>query len=240
MKHLVPQSIRLLPGILRDRMHRFALRRRLGRIHDRYRDASMIPREAFLDNLELIAAVLERNPRIEGAIVECGTWRGGMAAAMMELGGADWPYHFFDSFEGLPPAQPIDGEAAVRYQQERSSPWYFDNCTASEEDFLATLARTGLPCSQVHVHRGFFEQTVPAADTGPIAVLRLDADWYESTRICLEHFFPRVVSGGLVLIDDYGIWDGCTRAVHEYLSMHRRPEPIERYGRSRIVYLHVR
>lgn len=70
------------------------------------------------------------------------------------------------------------------------------------------------------VRQGWFEETVPkyASEDPVIALLRLDGDWYDSTSICLEHLFPRVSVGGLVIIDDYGQWDGCTRAVHDYLS----------------------
>jgi hypothetical protein len=200
----------------------------------------MIPRTTFIDNLELMAPVLDPVTGIVGAVVECGTWRGGMSAAMIELAGRNRTFHFFDSFEGLPAAKPIDGEAAIRWQQDIDSDWYHDNCTASESEFRSTIARTGVDPSGISIHRGFFEQTIPQVGTGPIAVLRLDADWYDSTRICLDHLFPRVVSGGLVVIDDYGIWDGCTRAVHDYLSVQLRPEPIQQHGRSGVIYLRVR
>lgn len=200
----------------------------------------MIPRTAFIDSLTLTAAALVQLRPLDAAVVECGTWRGGMAAAMMALGGGSRRYHFFDSFEGLPPAQAIDGGSAIAWQKNPGGAWYFDNCSASEADFRATLARTQVSLDRVSIHRGFFESTVPSAVTGPIAVLRLDGDWYESTWICLEHLFPRVISGGLVLIDDYGTWDGCTRAVHDYLSKHSRPEPIERFGRSATVFIRKR
>ena len=80
-------------------------------------------------------------------------------------------------------------------------------------------------------HRGWFDDTVPkyAAEQPTIAVLRLDADLYDSTMVCLTHLFPLVAQGGLVIIDDYGEysgWVGCTRAVHDYLSAEQRPEGI--------------
>ena len=80
------------------------------------------------------------------------------------------------------------------------------------------------------IHQGWFQTTVPqfARDAAPIALLRLDGDWYESTMTCLEHLFPLVVSGGVVIVDDYGTWDGCSRAVHRYLADNDRPESILR------------
>ena len=72
----------------------------------------------------------------------------------------------------------------------------------------------------VHYHKGFFQTTVPAAagGIGPIALLHLDGDWYDSTRVCLAHLYDRVVSGGLITIDDYGAYDGCRRAVDTFLE----------------------
>lgn len=69
-------------------------------------------------------------------------------------------------------------------------------------------------------HKGWFQDTLPAADISEIAVLRLDGDWYASTKVCLEHLHDKVVSGGFVIIDDYGCYDGCRKAVDEFLLAH--------------------
>ena len=163
-----------------------------------------------------------------------------MSAGLIETLGRERKYHFFDSFEGLPPAQEIDGSTALQWQNNTSSKLYFNNCSASEEQFMETVKRTGIEARNLNVYKGFFETTVPPSDTGPIALLRLDGDWYESTICCLRALFPRLVPGGLLIIDDYGVWDGCTRAVHDYLSAQSRPEPIERFGSTGVAFIRLR
>jgi hypothetical protein len=156
-----------------------------------------------------------------GDIVECGVWKGGMSAGMASILGNSRAYHLFDSFEGLPPAESIDGTEALAYQQDKSHPHYFDNCAADE-----TFARTCMDAVGVdfYLHKGWFENTVPGFRTNNgIALLRLDGDWYSSTMTCLQHLFPLVNKNGIVIFDDYFNWDGCTLAVHDYLSLFQKP-----------------
>ena len=80
----------------------------------------------------------------------------------------------------------------------------------------------GVEAGRTHLHPGWFESSLDGFHSSrPISILRLDADWYASTRICLEVLYPQVAPGGLILIDDYYTWDGCALAVHEYLANHR-------------------
>jgi O-methyltransferase len=200
---------------------------RYAAIYDRYRDATMIQRWVYYGNLELAEQTLGR-PDLAHAVVECGTWKGGMAAALMEIGGQSRDYMFFDSFEGLPPAKEIDGPAANAWQADKAGPIYHDNCTASEAEFRSVIARAGGPF-RLSVYKGFFSDSFPkVSDVPPIALLRLDADWFDSTMECLTKFFDAVMLGGLILIDDYGTWDGCNRAVHKFLADCDRPEAIRR------------
>jgi O-methyltransferase len=76
------------------------------------------------------------------------------------------------------------------------------------------------PKEFIHYHVGWFQDAIPAdhQDIGPIAILRLDGDWYASTKVCLEYLFDKVVKGGIVIIDDYGTYDGCRRAVDEFMK----------------------
>jgi O-methyltransferase len=196
---------------------------RFRRLYRKYQRFTMINPADFVANLRIAYSVLQSIP---GAVIECGTWRGGMSAALMEIGGPDRDYYFFDSFEGLPPAREIDGQAAIEWQRNTSAPDYYNNCTASLEEFQAAIALA--KCPHVHIFRGFFEHTFPEFSAPPIAVLRLDADFYESTTICLEKFWNFVAPGGVILIDDYYAWDGCSRAVHDFLSNHSASERISR------------
>jgi O-methyltransferase len=158
-----------------------------------------------------------------------------MSAAMAEV----LPFRtsvLFDSFQGLPPAKEIDGSTALAYQRDVTSPRYRDNCRASEQE--ARNAMKLAPHANFRIFSGWFHETIPkyAAEGPTIAVLRLDGDWYDSIAVCLEELFQYVVRGGLVIVDDYGGWDGCTRAVHDFLSRTNATEWI-RTTRSGVAYL---
>ena len=171
---------------------------------------------------------------IEGCLVECGTWKGGamgmMTLAHMSSGKPHRVVHLFDSFEGLPePSAEKDGQVAIDYASNRASGNLasISRCVGSLEDNRRLLEEIiKYPTTLTRYHVGSFQDTVPAVapEIGPIALLRLDGDWYESTRICIETLGPKVVSGGVVVIDDYGKWPGCRAAMDEYLS--RLPRPV--------------
>jgi O-methyltransferase len=169
---------------------------------------------------------------IGGAIVECGVWRGGssMAAALtlLEAGIRDRDLYLFDTYEGMTDPTDADrdarGRSAARMKRRlgvdaKGSAW----CYASLEDVRSNLGSTGYPRERVHYVKGPVEETIPATLPGPIALLRLDTDWYESTRHELEHLMPLLRPGGVLIIDDYGHWQGARRAVDEYLERTRMP-----------------
>lgn len=164
---------------------------------------------------------------IPGEIVECGVWRGGsmMAAArtLIECDDARRKLYLFDTFDGMsaPSAKDvgIDGQAAsdLLRTEDRNNPnsaW----CYASLEDVRGSMAGVGYEPARVHFVKGKVEDTIPGGAPERIAVLRLDTDWYESTRHELEHLYPRLSPGGVLIIDDYGHWAGCRQAVDEYFS----------------------
>lgn len=177
-----------------------------------YETFTMVPEELFTDNLELCAKFLA----VEGDIVECGVWRGGMIAALNELAESKKRVHLFDSFEGLPPAQEVDGKEALNWQQNTQGETYYDNCTADESFAINAMKISG--SNNYRLYKGWFENTLGEYEGNPIAILRLDGDWYESTRVCLDKLFPFVAEGGVIILDDYYTWDGCAKAVHDYLS----------------------
>lgn len=152
---------------------------------------------------------------LPGAFVECGAWKGGAAAVMAVVarqegrGRKTW---LFDSFEGLPEPGEADGPRARRWAGRCAAP------VGEAERLLFDLLR--LDRDRVILRKGWFRDTLPAAgpEIGPIAVLRLDADWYESTRLCLERLYGGVAPGGFVILDDYGTWEGFRRAVDEFLA----------------------
>jgi O-methyltransferase len=174
---------------------------------------------------------------IPGALCECGVWRGGSVLAMVltlqELGVDDRDVYLFDTFEGMTEPTEHDvhaGVAAVdvwraaRERGERAWEGMFGAEVFDEESVRATVLSSGYPEERVHLVKGPVEETIPAHAPPALALLRLDTDWYESTRHELEHLYPRLADGGVLLIDDYGHWEGARRAVDEYFS--ERAEPL--------------
>lgn len=171
--------------------------------------------------------------RIPGAVVECGVWRGGsmMAAArtLSEAGDRDRHLYLFDTFAGMtaPGAEDIaiDGESAKDLMARTSDKDGADSvwCRAPLEGVRRAMSETGYDPSKIHYVAGRVEDTLPAAAPEHIALLRLDTDWYESTRHEMLHLFPRLAIGGVLILDDYGHWLGARRAVDEYLREHRVP-----------------
>lgn len=194
-------------------------------VYSRFRNFTLVRFDHYCANLRLAT----RFKDLQGAIVECGTWKGGMVAGLACVCGAGRRYYLFDSFEGLPPAKEIDGERALRWQADTASPSYFDNCRATIEDAREAMRRAGV--QDPVLVKGWFDDTLPKATIdGGIAVLRMDADWYDSTMCILENLFDQVVPGGCIIIDDYHSWEGCAKAIHDFLSHHGRPERINTYN----------
>jgi len=178
----------------------------------KYQAYTMIPKPIFEDNLQLCDKISE----VRRDIVECGVWRGGMIAALAEKLGNNRKYHLFDSFEGLPKVQEKDGQAAKKWQESKDL-WYFDNCKA--EQTYAEEAMKIAGCTNYVIYKGWFKDTLSSYAGVEIAILRLDGDWYDSTYQCLEALYPKVVKGGLIIVDDYYAWEGCVRAIYDYFSL---------------------
>ena len=164
--------------------------------------------------------------KIEGCFVECGVWRGGSAAVMAYVAhkaGNNRKVHLFDSFEGLPEPTEKDGVEAGTYAENKvggklSS---IGKCVGRYEDVIHLFfSILSLRRENIIIHKGWFQETLPKMKDviGPIAILRLDADWYESTKVCLDYLYDNVVNGGFVIIDDYNAWEGCKKAVDEFLT----------------------
>ncbi|MEV3946306.1 MULTISPECIES: TylF/MycF/NovP-related O-methyltransferase [Streptomyces] len=162
---------------------------------------------------------------IPGAVVECGVWRGGSmqacARTLLSLGEKDRDLYLFDTYEGMTPPTAEDLRRDGRSAQELLDAQGKDRpiwAVASLEDVKEGFAGVPYPEERVHYVRGKVEDTVPGQAPEQIAILRLDTDWYASTRHELEHLYGRLVSGGVLLIDDYGYWQGSRQAVDEFLE----------------------
>ena len=163
---------------------------------------------------------------VPGDIVECGVWRGGgmMAAALslLALGDTSRNLYLYDTFEGLPPPTEADvgydgtpaREQFDRIMQKEGAAW----CYSGIDEVRNNMAATGYPMGKVIFVKGKVEVTIPQTLPGQIGLLRLDTDWYESTRHELIHMLPLLVRHGILIIDDYGHWQGAKKAVDEYFA----------------------
>jgi len=163
--------------------------------------------------------------RVPGAIVECGVWRGGsmmaVARCLSKLGDTNRELWLYDTFEGMPPPSAddvaYDGQpAAVEYarHETRGKHW----CKSGLEDVRENLFGTMYPRDRIHFVQGKVEETIPASIPGEIALLRLDTDWYESTKHEMLHLFPLLHPDGSLITDDYGYWQGARKAIDEYFN----------------------
>ena len=149
---------------------------------------------------------------VPGALVECGTARGGSAALMgltAQYLEADRTVWVFDTFEGIPPPTTADPDWQIAQQ-------YTGSFRASVSEVKALLNQLGI-IQRYKMIKGLLQETLPTCGVEAIALLHLDCDWYESVRCCLEHLYDRVSPGGIIQIDDYGHWQGAKKAVDEFL-----------------------
>lgn len=193
---------------------------------------SMIQRERLIENIAFMLNLTRRNLLPAGDIVECGVWKGGMALACARAFGPERAYHFLDSFEGLPPPDENDGMDAHYWAAHPEHPRYFNNCKADLVHVETLLADLRQRYSRIDLMKGWFKETLPEVTADAVAFLHLDCDWYRSTYECLDHFWPLLRPGAVVLIDDYYDWEGCRRAVHDFLGRHRAREAIRSLGTS--------
>jgi O-methyltransferase len=186
-----------------------------------------------MTNQERLAALCDATRHLVerdlgGAFVECGVWRGGsmMAAALtlIQLRADDRDLFLFDTFAGMPAPSPfdskpwLDGPAAHQQWAARQRSNFNEWCYASLEEARANMASTGYDMRRVHLIEGRVEETLPKEAPEAIALLRLDTDWYEATRHALKTLYPRLQSGGILILDDYGEWLGARKAVDEFFA----------------------
>lgn len=183
---------------------------------------------------------------VPGAFAECGVWRGGsvlaMILALQQLGIENRDIYLYDTFEGMtrPTEQDVselDGPALEAWHEAEGTDrraWeeVFGSGAFSEQAVRELLLATGYPAERLRFVRGPVEETVPAMTPDELALLRLDTDWYQSTRHELVHLFPLLQPGGVLIVDDYGHWRGARQAVDEYFSSHHPPLLLSRIDYS--------
>jgi len=184
---------------------------------------TMTDRERIIGLIRAVRYVVQQD--IDGAIVECGVWKGGsmMAAArtLLNLGVADRDLYLFDTFQGMTAptgrdTSPEFGSAQAIWTRKRSRDE--DWVSSPLDEVKRNMASVGYPAERTRYIVGPVEQTVPEDAPARIALLRLDTDWYESTLHEMIHLYPRLTRGGVLILDDYFTWSGSGQAVDEYLE----------------------
>lgn len=239
MKPIVKNVLNKMPYIRTLYNQNERLRTNLGAadvhygIYDMFKEYSMIPFDDYVLNLVLA----EKYKNVEGVIVECGTWRGGMIGGIAKLlNQTNRTYYLYDSFEGLPDATELDGKQAQAFTKDEEMIKKYDKCKA-EIEFAQKAMQIGQVAKPI-ITKGWFNETLSTFPKDEkIAILRLDGDWYESTLECLNALFDKVAEGGVIIIDDYYSWEGCAKAVHDFLS-NRKSDMKVRQFQNMICYIH--
>jgi hypothetical protein len=212
--------------------HQFDLEPEFLELYERCRDCTMTSIERMYALYTATRYVVES--AVPGDFVECGVWRGGsvmlIALTLLRLGSTDRSLWLYDTFDGMTPPSDAD------IQETTGSPArdiLAQRARTAEDPFWAVAPRpavehnlegTGYPPARIRFIEGDVLKTLPSEAPAEIALLRLDTDWYASTRHELEHLYPRVPSRGVLIIDDYGYWRGARRATDDYLrSLPRKP-----------------
>ncbi len=194
-------------------------------LYKKYYSYSMVKWPALYMAFNAVDHII--NNKIEGSIVECGVWKGGCSAIMAEhfanKKDVSRDLYLYDTFEGM--VEPTEKDfslsidkTAEEISQDHRKDGEMDWCAGPLETVKEVLGKTNYPDDKIHTVKGRVEETIPKTVPDKIALLRLDTDWYESTKHELENLFPRLVSGGLLLVDDYGSWSGSKQAVDEYFD----------------------
>jgi hypothetical protein len=200
-------------------------------IIEQVRPYTMTSQERLFALIESVKYIVQH--QIPGSIVECGVWKGGsmmaVAATLQQLGITDRQLYLYDTFAGMTPPTEEDkahdeqtaAELLVKDEARKTESVVWAYSTIDE--VKANLALINYPNENLHFIEGDVLKTIPAADPGNIALLRLDTDWFESTKHEMEQLYPKLNQSGVLIIDDYGFWKGSRKAVDDYLSNNQIP-----------------
>ena len=179
----------------------------------------------------------------KGCIVECGVWKGGVASLLagtnLEFSNEMRTIHLFDAFDDICAPSKIDGERAnqeaekflpLKTEYNKIAPlkgFYDEHGGHGTIKGCMNLMIKNLKYREdfIQFHKGWFQDTIPSISDNiqDIVLLHIDADWYESTKICLEYLYPKVIKGGFIIVDDYGTYEGCKNAVDEFIQKLGKP-----------------
>jgi hypothetical protein len=196
-------------------------------VFDRVKEFTFLDDVGIAANIAAIRHVVSRG--VDGDVIEVGVWRGGsvlsMILTLIECGDLSRRVRLYDTFDGMTPSSDVDIDFRGEKASDLISRDPFWMCRASLDDVKNTVLDSGYPNNLIDFHVGDIRRTGFSPEK--ISILRLDTDWYDSTKHELSLFYERVSSGGVVIIDDYGHWMGCRKAVDEFISIHPEVELVE-------------
>jgi O-methyltransferase len=212
--------------------HVFDLEAEFLRLFDSCRAETMTSLERMYALYQAVCHVVECG--IPGDLAECGVWRGGsvmlMALTLMARGRTDRTIWLYDTFDGVSAPTDVDvqemsgrkaSEILAARERSQEDPFWG---IAARPLVESNLRRTGYPMDRFRIIEGDVLTTLSAEAPAHLAVLRLDTDWYQSTRHELEQLYPRLSPGGVLIVDDYGYWRGARKATDEYFqTVNARP-----------------
>jgi len=221
VSRIKPRGKELFPGYVDEDFSKYFLR---------YCHQSMVPWQGMLDAYQAAKYIAENG--VSGDVVECGVWRGGISALMKDVihdYSNSTPvrnYWLFDTFEGMtePTEYDFKGGRDASDTLEKHNSLLLDDgssnwCRGDIKDVMRTMEMESVESAQCHFIKGPVEKTLNEKVPEKIAILRLDTDFYESTKIEMEVLFERLVKGGIFIVDDYGAWAGARKAVDDYFAL---------------------
>ena len=190
-------------------------------INKKVKDYTLVPVERCYSLYQTVNYIIKNN--IEGDLVECGVWKGGssmlMAYTLLEAGISNRKIYLYDTFEGMTKPGEMDGqEEKDQWDRGKVTDTLNNMCYSPIEEVKANMNKTGYPVENIVLVKGKVEETVPGTIPSKISLLRLDTDWYESTKHELIHLYPLLEKHGVLIVDDYGAWQGARKATDEYFT----------------------
>jgi len=171
--------------------------------------------------------VVARN--VPGDFVECGVWKGGSAAAVAcAFRHTDRRAWLFDSFEGMSKPKPVDGAFAAQYA---------DALVGSEEKAREAMQIVRFPEGKCIIRKGWFSDTFTEPLPQKVSLLHIDADWYDNVTLSLNTFYDRVAAGGIIILDDFGHWEGCREAFYDFVQQRGIKPVLERFGHTQAFWV---
>jgi hypothetical protein len=196
------------------------------KVYNICKDYTMTSKERMYALYNLVRYVINQN--IDGDFVECGIWKGGscmlIAHTLLKMGVTNRHIYLYDTFKGM--TIPTKYDKLVSNDKVYAKDKWHKNikddgnewCYVSLDEVQKNMKSTEYPVENIHYIKGDVQQTIPKHSSTSISLLRLDTDWYESTKHELEQLYPLISIHGVLIVDDYGHWAGSKKAVDEYFN----------------------